>query len=114
MTTTRLSDDELATFETDGYLLARGLFGGDETNKLMAYAQSDPTFGNSLYGRKDASGMETKLALWNNAGNDLYSMFSRSRRIVDRMEQILGGEVYHYHTKMMLKEPRVGGAWEWH
>ena len=29
-------------------------------------------------------------------------------------EQILGGEVYHYHTKMMLKEPRVGGAWEWH
>jgi ectoine hydroxylase len=33
---------------------------------------------------------------------------------VNRMEQILGGEVYHYHTKMMLKEPRVGGAWEWH
>jgi len=30
------------------------------------------------------------------------------------MEQLLGGEVYHYHTKMMLKEPRVGGAWEWH
>ncbi len=46
--------------------------------------------------------------------DDLYGMFSRSPRIVDRMEQLLGGEVYHYHTKMMLKEPRVGGAWEWH
>ena len=56
----------------------------------------------------------TKLTLWNHAGDDLYSMFSRSPRIVDRMEQLLGGEVYHYHTKMMLKEPRVGGAWEWH
>jgi ectoine hydroxylase-related dioxygenase (phytanoyl-CoA dioxygenase family) len=30
------------------------------------------------------------------------------------MEQVLGGEVYHYHHKMMLKEPFVGGAWEWH
>ena len=41
-------------------------------------------------------------------------MFARSPRIVDRMEQALGGEVYLYHMKMMLKEPRVGGAWEWH
>ena len=30
------------------------------------------------------------------------------------MEAFLGGEVYHYHSKMILKEPRVGGAWEWH
>ncbi len=27
---------------------------------------------------------------------------------------LLGDEVYHYHHKMMLKEPYVGGAWEWH
>ena len=26
----------------------------------------------------------------------------------------LGGEVYHYHSKMIMKEPRVGGAWTWH
>ena len=31
-----------------------------------------------------------------------------------RAEQALGGEVYLYHMKMMLKEPYVGGAWEWH
>ena len=30
------------------------------------------------------------------------------------MEQLLGGEVYHYHSNLMLKEPRVGGAWECH
>ena len=30
------------------------------------------------------------------------------------MEQILGGEVYHYHSKMIQKEPKVGGAWTWH
>ncbi len=30
------------------------------------------------------------------------------------MQAFLGDEVYHYHHKLILKEPRVGGAWEWH
>ena len=30
------------------------------------------------------------------------------------MERLLEGEVYHYHHKMILKEPMTGGAWEWH
>ena len=30
------------------------------------------------------------------------------------METLLLDEVYHYHHKMILKEPRVGGAWAWH
>ena len=27
---------------------------------------------------------------------------------------LLGGEVYHYHSKMIMKDARVGGAWAWH
>ena len=23
-------------------------------------------------------------------------------------------EAYHLHTKLMLKEPKIGGAFEWH
>jgi len=30
------------------------------------------------------------------------------------MEDFLGGEVYHYHSKMSFKEPLVGGAFAWH
>jgi ectoine hydroxylase-related dioxygenase (phytanoyl-CoA dioxygenase family) len=41
-------------------------------------------------------------------------MFARCERIVRSAEQILGGEVYHYHSKMIMKDPRVGGAWTWH
>ena len=26
----------------------------------------------------------------------------------------MGDEPYHYHSKMSIKEPRVGGAWNWH
>src|SRR5690606_32646886 len=52
--------------------------------------------------------------LWNHPGDDLFGRVARSVRIVEAMEALLGGEVYHYHSKLMLKEPRVGGAWEWH
>jgi hypothetical protein len=106
--------DELARFHRDGYFLARSLFDAEEMRILLDYAKSDPALQQSAYERKDSTGQATRLALWNEAGDDLYSLFSRSRRIVDRMEEFLGGEVYHYHTKMMLKEPFVGGAWEWH
>jgi ectoine hydroxylase len=114
MTSTRFTDHELADYERDGFYVVRRLFEPDEIDKLLRFAKEDPSFASSLYGRKDAEGNETKLALWNYAGDDLYSMFARSPRMIDRMEQALGGEVYLYHMKMMLKEPRVGGAWEWH
>ncbi len=105
---------ELTEYDENGFLLVPGLFDDEEMQKLLKYAKGDEALLAGAAGRKDATGQVTKLTLWNQAGDDLYGMFSRSPRIVNRMEQLLGGEVYHYHTKMMLKEPRVGGAWEWH
>jgi ectoine hydroxylase-related dioxygenase (phytanoyl-CoA dioxygenase family) len=54
------------------------------------------------------------MTLWNHPGEDLWGMVSRSNRIVASMEQLLEGEVYHYHSKLILKKPNEGGAWEWH
>src|SRR4029079_9706717 len=47
-------------------------------------------------------------------GDNLYGMFARCPRIVGAMEQILDGPVGHYHSKMIMKDAKVGGAWEWH
>ena len=41
-------------------------------------------------------------------------MFARSHKLVDKVEALLEGEVYHYHSKMVLKDARTGGAWAWH
>jgi ectoine hydroxylase len=111
---TLFSPSELAQYNEQGYLLVPKLFDAEEMKILLDFATSDEALLAGASGRKDATGQITKLTLWNQAGDDLYGMFSRSPRIVNRMEQLLGGEVYHYHTKMMLKEPYVGGAWEWH
>jgi hypothetical protein len=108
------SAQQLAAYERDGFVLVPGLFDAQEMEILLTYAKSDPELVASAYDRLDSQGARTRLALWNDAGDDLYSMFSRSPRLVERAEQLLRDEVYHWHTKMMLKEPRVGGAWEWH
>jgi ectoine hydroxylase-related dioxygenase (phytanoyl-CoA dioxygenase family) len=54
------------------------------------------------------------MATWNHPGDSVYGLAARTHRVVDTMEDMLGGEVYHYHSKLTAKEPRVGGAWEWH
>jgi ectoine hydroxylase len=41
-------------------------------------------------------------------------MFARCESVVNTAEKLLGGEVYHYHSKMIMKDPKVGGAWTWH
>ena len=38
----------------------------------------------------------------------------RSEKMVTTSEQLLGGEVYHYHTKLMTKPPHTGWEQFWH
>lgn len=114
MNTRPLSDAETAQFERDGYLLMRKWFDDEETSLLIAAAKADPAIREHAYGRRDAAGRESRLAVWNHPGDDIWGTVARSERIVEAMERLLGGEVYHWHSKLMLKEPRVGGAWEWH
>jgi ectoine hydroxylase-related dioxygenase (phytanoyl-CoA dioxygenase family) len=64
--------------------------------------------------RADANGAATRIALWNRAGDSVYGMAARCARMVDTMEDILGGPIYHFQSKLTAKEPFVGGAWEWH
>jgi ectoine hydroxylase-related dioxygenase (phytanoyl-CoA dioxygenase family) len=105
----------LDEFCDDGYVVVPQLLDAEETAALLAYAKADQQIVGESYVRKDAAGGETRLALRNElAADSPYAAIVRSHAIVDVMESLLGDEVYHYHHKMMLKEPRVGGAWEWH
>lgn len=109
-----LNDDQLNAYAGDGYVFVPSLFDRDEMQALLQYAKQDAALQGQAHGRKDANGKISRLALWNHPPDNLYGLFSRSPRLVGAAEQLLEGEVYHYHSKMMLKEPMVGGAWEWH
>jgi ectoine hydroxylase-related dioxygenase (phytanoyl-CoA dioxygenase family) len=94
--------------------MVRKLFDDEEIAILRAAIEGDEALRSRLYNRNDASGKNTRMAIWNHPGDSVYGLAARSHRVVDTMEDLLGGEVYHYHSKLTAKEPREGGAWEWH
>lgn len=108
------SEDALTAYRRDGYVFARGLFSDEETGLLRETARQDHAMDRAASSRDDGRGHAVRLSLWNHPGDGLYGMFARCRRVVDSVEQLLGEEVYHYHSKMILKDARVGGAWAWH
>ncbi len=102
-------------FDRDGYVLLRQLFDAAEMDALLRYARGDDQLAAEAYVRQDASGGQSRLALRNDLDDQApYTAVVRAERTAGTMAALLGDEVYHYHHKMMLKEPRVGGAWEWH
>ena len=109
-----LSPSQLDQFQRDGCLICRGLFDAEEIELLGRAAKDDRVLDQHAFGRADGSGGNIRLSLWSDPGDNLYGMFARSRRIVGAMEQLLGGPVGHYHSKMIMKDAKVGGAWEWH
>ncbi len=106
--------EQQIAYERDGYVLVRSLFDQEEIALLRGAIETDPQLQSSLYDRHDASGKSTRMATWNHPGDSVYGLAARSHRVVDTMEAMLGGEVYHYHSKLTAKEPLEGGAWEWH
>ncbi len=109
-----LTPDEVRRYHADGYVLVRGMFDHAEIALLHRSAKQDKALDDHSFGRADDQGGVVRLSLWNHPGDGIYGMFARCRSMVDSAEALLGGEVYHYHSKMIMKDARVGGAWAWH
>jgi phytanoyl-CoA dioxygenase PhyH len=110
----RFSIQQIAEFHRDGFYIFRGLFDAEEIDLLARSAKEDRELDKRSFKRDDGTGADVRLSLWNHPGDGIYGMFARSRRVVDSVEQLLEDEVYHYHSKMIMKDAKVGGAWAWH
>lgn len=112
----RLTPADVASFNRDGYLIVKHFFSKEETDKLYGIATADTVVKEHATNVTDSTGKNSKLTLWFTPGEDVYSMMLRSERMVDGAAKLLDSDapVCHYHTKLMQKEPKVGGAWEWH
>ncbi len=109
-----LTPDQISDYERDGFIIVRGLFSSEETGLLAETARNDNAMDKSASSMDDGEGNAVRLALWNHPGDGIYGMFARCRKLVDRVEGLLDDEAYHYHSKMVLKDAKVGGAWAWH
>jgi len=109
-----ISNTRLKEYEQNGFVLEKAMFDAEEIDLLRRAAKEDRQLDQHSFGRGDGEGGTVRLSLWNHPGDTLYGMFARCETIVNSAERLLEGEVYHYHSKMIMKDAKVGGAWAWH
>jgi len=116
MLTENLTPAQVELYHRQGYLILKGFFKPGEISKLYQTALDDNAMRNNALDVNDKSGKRSKLSLWFTPGNDVFGYMTRSEKIISAVKQCLGGDspVCHFHSKLMQKEPKVGGAWEWH
>ena len=109
-----LNQQQLRQYQEDGFLLIESLFDREEIELLQRSAKQDKQLDDHAFGRDDGEGGTVRLSVWNQPGEGIYGAFARCERLVSAAEELLGDEPYHYHSKMIMKEARIGGAWAWH
>jgi ectoine hydroxylase-related dioxygenase (phytanoyl-CoA dioxygenase family) len=112
----KLTTEQIQAYHRDGYLVVKNFCRKEETDKLYSTAIEDDAMAKNALDLNDQSGKKTRLSLWFTPGNDVFGYLTRSEKMVTAVAQLLDGDapVCHFHSKLMQKEPKVGGAWEWH
>jgi len=109
-----LSDEEMSCYQRDGFFIRRKLFNTQEISHMAEALEGDPRIKENLFVRRDTANQKTRAVQWNNPGKSSYGIAARTTRVVNAVESLLGGEVYHWQSKVTAKDAREGGAWEWH
>ncbi|HEV7620858.1 MAG TPA: phytanoyl-CoA dioxygenase family protein [Flavisolibacter sp.] len=112
----QLTSEQIQSYNNNGYIIVSKFLSDKEVSKLYRIAIEDDAMSKHSFDLNDKTGKKTKLALWYTPGNDAYGLLTKSRRMVNSVNQLIDGaaRVCHFHSKLMQKEPKVGGAWEWH
>ena len=112
----QMSPENILAYQQKGYVVLKQFCSPAEIERLYSTAVNDAAMKNNALDLNDQSGKKTKLSLWFTPGNDVFGYLTRSKKMVQNVRQLLGGEsaICHFHSKLMQKEPKVGGAWEWH
>ncbi|MDB4999177.1 MAG: phytanoyl-CoA dioxygenase family protein [Mucilaginibacter sp.] len=111
-----LTAQQISDYNRDGYLIVKNFCNAEEIGRLYSTALNDDAMRKNALDLNDQSGKKTRLSLWFTPGNDVFGYLTRSERMITPVGQLLGEDspVCHFHSKLMQKEPKVGGAWEWH
>ncbi len=109
-----LTPEQTLQWNRDGFFIMSGLLSEAEVTLLGQIARADSQLRADASVRDDGEGRVVSLEVRNDLGDDIYSTIARSRHIVEPMEELLGGEVYHWHHKLIFKDQQTSGAWAWH
>lgn len=112
----QLTAVQITQFHEDGFVIIRNFLNKEAAERLRSIAVEDEAMKKHAFDLNDNQGKKTKLSLWYKPGNDTYGLLTKSEKMVSTADALLDGDarICHFHSKLMQKEPNVGGAWEWH
>ncbi|KAK8739687.1 hypothetical protein OTU49_003149 [Cherax quadricarinatus] len=110
----KVTQEMKEAYDRNGYILVRQMLNMEEVKKVKAALENPKGVTQFTYTINDGKNRTNKMTLWNHPGRDITGILARTHRVVNTVEQVLDGEVYHYHTKLIMKEARTGGTFLWH
>ena len=126
----RLSEQELAQFARDGYVVARALVPEADCAALKAQAQSDlaaakppveyeadTKYPGAPVSHEAPGGRTVRRLLQAYARGSLFAQWSTAPPVAGRLKQLLGTRVelsQAHHNCVMTKNPRFSSVTEWH
>lgn len=105
---------DVAKFQDQGYLVVRHFLPCAVAARMRELLALDRAVSANAYERRDGSGRLSRVTLWYAPGDDVFGRLSCSSRMVATIAALLGGPASFFHAKLMQKEAKQGGAWEWH
>ena len=110
-----LSKEQHEDFKQNGYLIVENVLDKAAVKQIRLTAERDAQLAKNVQINKnyEEEGVGTKLVYKDRLGDDAYSAYVRSRRLIEPMEELFNEKMRHYYHLQMLKDPNTGG-WQWH
>ena len=108
----RLSDAQLAEFEREGYLFMPGRFSSEEAALLNREGHKVFAMQRDEVWREKSGVARTAFAA--HTYNEAHRRLGRHPRLIEPVEQVLGGRVYMHQYKINAKAAFDGEVWQWH
>ena len=108
----KLSSEELAQFDEQGYLFFPGHFSAQEASVLNEAANDVYALQREEVWREKSGVARTAFAA--HKYNDTFELLGRHPRLIEPVEQLLDGPVYMHQFKVNAKVAFDGAVWQWH
>ena len=108
LTTRPLTAEQIARYHRDGFVIVRGLFDYEEIEPIQKACDEDPDIQGTQTVVDVGEGKSFKVASLSELDDSLLGGIPRIARIIDAAEALLGRECYHWHSKLVRKQPNDG------
>ncbi|AXK83302.1 proline hydroxylase [Pseudolabrys taiwanensis] len=108
----KLSAEQLATFDEQGYIFFPNCFSEDEIALLRAEADNILKLDRPEVWREKTGAPRTAFAA--HTFSPVFELLARHPRLIEPLRQLFGEDVYVHQFKLNAKAAFEGDVWQWH